>query len=248
MKNAPVNAPSSHWLRTGRCRLIHGPWLGAGWANAATSARLDRATARSLPDRGSVGGMEVINLRSDTGTLPTAPMLQAIAEAPLGDDTYGEDPTVMRLQTMAAERMGKEAALLVPSGHMGNLVALMVHAGPGDAVLLDAESHVYWYETGSMASLAGVMPHPLPSTDGRLDPQGRRQRGAPRRRPLRPDAAAVPGEHPQPQRRAGHAARPAPAPVRGRPRRRAPRAPRRRADLQRRDRHGARRHRVSPTP
>ena len=114
--------------------------------------------------------MEVINLRSDTGTLPTAQMLRAIAEAPLGDDTYGEDPTCARLQAMAAERMGKEAALLVPSGHMGNLVALMVHAGPGDAVVLDAESHICWYETGSMASLAGVMPHPLPSTGGRLDP------------------------------------------------------------------------------
>jgi threonine aldolase len=114
--------------------------------------------------------MEVINLRSDTQTLPTAQMLQAIVEAPLGDDTYDEDPTVARLEAMAAERFGKEAALLVTSGHMGNLVALMVHAGPGDEVLLDAQSHIFCYETGSMASLAAVMPRPLPSSAGRLDP------------------------------------------------------------------------------
>ncbi len=114
--------------------------------------------------------MEVINLRSDTQTLPTPQMLQAIATAELGDDTYDEDPTVARLEAMAAERMGKEAALLVPSGHMGNLVALMVHARPGDEVLLDRESHVFCYETGSMASVAGVMPLALPSVEGRIDP------------------------------------------------------------------------------
>ena len=102
--------------------------------------------------------------------MATAAMLQAIATAELGDDTYDEDPTVARLEAMAAERMGKEAALLVPSGHMGNLVALMVHAGPGDEVLLDRESHIFCYETGSMASVAGVMPRPLSSANGRLDP------------------------------------------------------------------------------
>lgn len=115
--------------------------------------------------------MEVINLRSDTQTLPTEAMLRAIATAELGDDTYDEDPTVARLEAMAAERVGKEAALLVPSGHMGNLIALMVHARPGDEVLLDRESHIFCYETGSMASLAGVMPRPLASIEGRMDPQ-----------------------------------------------------------------------------
>jgi threonine aldolase len=115
--------------------------------------------------------MEVINLRSDTQTLPTEAMLRAIATAELGDDTYDEDPTVARLEAMAAERMGKEAALLVPSGHMGNLIALMVHARPGDEVLLDRESHIFCYETGSMASLAGVMPRPMASIDGRMDPE-----------------------------------------------------------------------------
>ena len=75
--------------------------------------------------------MTPINLRSDTQTLPTPAMLEAIVAATLGDDTYDEDPTVARLEALAAERRGTEAALLVPSGHMGNLIALMVHARPG---------------------------------------------------------------------------------------------------------------------
>lgn len=111
-----------------------------------------------------------INLRSDTQTLPTAAMLDAIANAELGDDTYDEDPTVHRLESMAAERMGTQAALLVPSGHMGNLIALMVHASPGDEVIVDRESHIHCYEGGSIASVAGLMPCVLSSVDGRLDP------------------------------------------------------------------------------
>lgn len=114
--------------------------------------------------------IDPINLRSDTQTLPTEAMLAAIARAPLGDDTYDEDPTVARLETMAAERLGTEAALLVPSGHMGNLIALMVHAQPGDEVILDRDSHIFYYEVGSLASVAGLMPWPLTSTAGRLDP------------------------------------------------------------------------------
>lgn len=112
-----------------------------------------------------------INLRSDTQTLPTPAMLEAIARAPLGDDTYDEDPTVARLEALAAERLGKEAALLVTSGHMGNLVALMVHAQPGDEVVLDRDSHIFYYEVGSLASVAGLMPWPLESRAGCLDPE-----------------------------------------------------------------------------
>ena len=111
-----------------------------------------------------------INLRSDTQTLPTDAMREAIAAAELGDDTYREDPTVARLERQTAERLGKPAALLVPSGHMGNLIALIVHAGPGDCVLVDRDSHIHYYECGSMASVAGVMPEALDSTDGLLDP------------------------------------------------------------------------------
>jgi threonine aldolase len=114
--------------------------------------------------------MDVINIRSDTQTLPTEAMLKAIVTAPLGDDTYDEDPTVLRFEAMAAERLGKEAALLVLSGNMGNLSALMAHAKPGDEVLLDLDSHIFYYESGGLASLAGLMPMPLKSHDGLLDP------------------------------------------------------------------------------
>lgn len=112
----------------------------------------------------------LINLRSDTQTLPTEAMLRAITTASLGDDTYHEDPTVARFEALAAARLGKDAALLVPSGHMGNLVALMVHAQPGDEVLLDRDSHIYYYEVGALANVAGLMPWPLTSSGGRLDP------------------------------------------------------------------------------
>lgn len=115
--------------------------------------------------------MRPINLRSDTQTLPTPAMLEAIATAQLGDDTYDEDPTVARLEALAAERLGTEAALLVLSGQLGNLIALMVHAGPGDEVILDRDSHVFYYEVGSLASVAGLMPWPLESRAGCLDPE-----------------------------------------------------------------------------
>ena len=112
-----------------------------------------------------------INIRSDTQTLPTDAMLESMRSAPLGDDTYKEDPTVLRLEAMAAEMMGKEAALLVISGTMGNLVSLMVHGKPGEEVLLDRESHIFYYEAGSLAGVAGLMPMPLESRSGMLDPE-----------------------------------------------------------------------------
>jgi threonine aldolase len=112
----------------------------------------------------------MINLRSDTQTLPTLEMLDAIRNAELGDDTYGEDPTVTRLEAMASRLLGKEAAMLVISGHMGNLVALMAHSGPGDEVLLDPESHIFYYEAGSLASIAGLMPKPVPCPGGIMCP------------------------------------------------------------------------------
>jgi len=114
--------------------------------------------------------MDVINIRSDTQTLPTEAMLQAMVAAPLGDDTYDEDPTVLKFEALAAERLGKEAALLVISGNMGNLSALMAHARPGDEVLLDPESHIFYYESGGLANIAGLMPMPVPSRNGLIDP------------------------------------------------------------------------------
>ena len=113
----------------------------------------------------------LLNFRSDTQTLPTSAMLEAIQRAPLGDDTFDEDPTVTRLEKRAAEKLGKEAALLVISGTMGNLCALMAHANPGDEVLLDAQSHIFSYEVGGMSSVAGLMPQLLTSRNGALDPE-----------------------------------------------------------------------------
>ena len=113
--------------------------------------------------------MHVVDLRSDTTTRPTPRMRQAMAEAEVGDDVFGEDPTVNRLERMAAERLGKEAALFVPSGTMGNLVSLLVHCGRGDEVILGDQSHSYMFEQGGMAALGSIHPRPLPNQpDGTL--------------------------------------------------------------------------------
>lgn len=100
----------------------------------------------------------MIDLRSDTVTKPTPRMRQAMATAEVGDDGYGEDPTVNELERRAAEIMGKEKALFVPSGTMGNACALLAHTRPGDVVLMDAECHIYYYEHGGLAALAGCLP------------------------------------------------------------------------------------------
>jgi len=103
--------------------------------------------------------MKIIDLRSDTVTLPSPAMREAIYSADLGDDVYGEDPTTNRLEQMAADRMGKEAALLVPSGTMGNLVCLLTHCSRGDEVILGNLSHTFVYEAGGMSALGGIHPH-----------------------------------------------------------------------------------------
>jgi len=114
--------------------------------------------------------MRVVDLRSDTVTLPTEEMLEAIRHAELGDDVYGEDPTVNRLEEMAAERMGKEAALLVTSGTQANLVSVMSQTRRGDEVILEAEAHMYHYELGGMSALGGVLARPVRGRMGVLDP------------------------------------------------------------------------------
>jgi threonine aldolase len=114
--------------------------------------------------------VEIINVRSDTQTLPSTGMREAIFNAVLGDDTYDEDPTVQEFESLAAEMLGKEAALLVLSGNMGNLSALMAHATHGDEVLLDQDSHIFYYEVGGLANIAGLMPMPVRSHRGMLDP------------------------------------------------------------------------------
>lgn len=113
--------------------------------------------------------MEYIDLRSDTVTRPTPEMREAMAEAEVGDDVYGDDPTVNRLETLAAEMLGKEASLFVPSGTMGNLLALLVHCQRGDEVIVGNQSHIYLNEAGGMAALGGIQPCPVQNQkDGTL--------------------------------------------------------------------------------
>jgi len=100
----------------------------------------------------------MIDLRSDTVTLPSPQMREAIGRAELGDDVFGEDPTVNRLEQTAAERVGKEAALLVVSGTMGNLVSVLTHCGRGDEIILGDLSHTFLYEAGGTAALGGIHP------------------------------------------------------------------------------------------
>lgn len=110
-----------------------------------------------------------IDLRSDTVTLPSPAMRAAMAAAPLGDDVFGEDPTVNRLEALAAERLGKEAALFVASGTMGNLVSLLAHCGRGDEAIMGDAAHTYIYEQGGAAALGGIHPRALPTLpDGSL--------------------------------------------------------------------------------
>lgn len=114
----------------------------------------------------------VIDLRSDTVTLPTPEMREAMYHAEVGDDVYGEDPTINRLEEMAASLIGKEDALFVPTGTMGNAIALLMHCGRGQAVIVGDQSHVYHYERGSVSTLGGAPMHVVPTlANGMLDMQ-----------------------------------------------------------------------------
>jgi threonine aldolase len=113
---------------------------------------------------------EIIDLRSDTVTLPTEEMLEAIRHAKLGDDVFREDPTVNSLEKKAAEMMDKEAALLVTSGTQANLISLMSNTKRGDLAILENESHIYWYEVGGISSIAGLLPWPIKSDMGTPNP------------------------------------------------------------------------------
>jgi threonine aldolase len=113
--------------------------------------------------------MTSIDLRSDTITLPTLAMRKAMAAAEVGDDVFGEDPTVQKLETLAAKTMGKESALLVASGTMGNLVCQMAHCGRGDEMILGDKSHIFFFEQGGSAAIGGIHPHIIPNQpDGTL--------------------------------------------------------------------------------
>lgn len=109
-----------------------------------------------------------VDLRSDTVTRPTAAMRRAMAEAEVGDDVFGDDPTVIALEARVARLAGKEAALYVPSGTMGNQLAVNVLTKPADEVLLEAQSHIYYYEQGGMAATSGALAHPVQGERGVL--------------------------------------------------------------------------------
>lgn len=125
----------------------------------------------------------MIDLRSDTVTLPTPAMRRAMADAEVGDDVYGDDPTVNQLEALAAERMGKEAALFVPSGTMGNLISVLTHAKRGQEIILGDESHIFIHEVGGASALGGLIYHPvttladgtlpLPAIEGAIRPADR---------------------------------------------------------------------------
>ncbi len=116
--------------------------------------------------------MKIIDLRSDTVTQPTEEMRRAMYEAEVGDDVFGEDPTINRLEELSARKLGKEAALFTPSGTMSNVIAVMAQTRHGDEIILGSEAHIFWNEAGGAAALSGVMVHTVENDEeGKLDPQ-----------------------------------------------------------------------------
>lgn len=113
----------------------------------------------------------ILNLQSDTCTLPTEEMRQAMYESKVGDDVEESDPTVKELEALAAGIVGKEDSLFVSSGTMGNLLALMTHCSPGHEVILEAESHIYYYEVGGISRIAGLVPRLVQGRDGIMAPE-----------------------------------------------------------------------------
>ena len=112
--------------------------------------------------------MKIIDLRSDTVTRPTAAMREAMLQAEVGDDVFGEDPTVNRLQVRIAAMFGKEASLFVPSGVMGNEVCIKTHTQPGDEIIVEQDSHIFVYETAAPAALSGVLVRTIPGVRGTM--------------------------------------------------------------------------------
>ena len=146
----------------------------------------------------------MIDLRSDTFTRPTPAMRRAMAEAEVGDDVWGEDPTIKRLEAAVAERLGHEAALYVPSGTMGNQICLRLAAPAGTEVLANEDNHILWYEAAAAPVLSGVQLHPVPGTRGTLEPAAARARVRTARYGVPTSAMAVEQTH----NRAGGAVQP----------------------------------------
>lgn len=115
--------------------------------------------------------MKIVDLRSDTVTKPTPEMREAMYRAEVGDDVYGEDPTVNKLEELSAAKLGFAAGLFVGSGTMGNLVGVLTHIHKGEEVILEEESHIYYYEAGGISALGGAMPRLIKGERGRITPQ-----------------------------------------------------------------------------
>lgn len=113
--------------------------------------------------------LKKIDLRSDTVTLPTDEMREAMCRAEVGDDGYQEDPTVNELEELAAQKIGKEAALFVSSGTMGNLISILTHCQRGEEIILEANSHIYYYEVGGISAVAGVIPRLVVGDKGAIN-------------------------------------------------------------------------------
>src|SRR5215204_4772636 len=146
----------------------------------------------------------MIDLRSDTFTRPTPAMRRAMAEAEVGDDVWGEDPTIKRLEAAVAERLGHEAALYVPSGTMGNQICLRLAAPPGTEVLANEDNHILWYEAAAAPVLSGVQLHPVAGPGGILEVAAARARVRAARYGVPTSAIAVEQTH----NRAGGAVQP----------------------------------------
>src|SRR5690606_17480712 len=114
---------------------------------------------------------KVIDLRSDTVTKPTPEMREAMARAEVSDDVYGEDPTVNRLEALGAEMTGKEAAVFVPTGTMGNQVSIMAWTQRGDEIIVESNAHIFMFEAGGPAVLSGVQIRTVPGFRGAMDPE-----------------------------------------------------------------------------
>ena len=128
---------------------------------------------------------KMIDLRSDTVTRPSVAMREAMARADVGDDVFGEDPTVNSLQEKVAALLGKAAALFVPSGTMGNQICIKVHTQPGDEVIAERGAHIFNYETAGAAFLSSVQVHPIDGVRGAISPDAIR-------RAIRPSAYYMP--------------------------------------------------------
>src|SRR5437016_70444 len=166
----PTRSSSAFNARQNNKLSTVGP-LGRGSAAQLSTIGGNRRLPATCRPRARVSRVREVDLRSDTLTMPTPEMRRVMAEAELGDDVFGEDPTVNRLQEVAAERTGKEAALFVSSGTMGNLLGILVNARSGQEVIADADSHVFLSEAGGAAALGGIQIMPVRTEAGVMSPE-----------------------------------------------------------------------------